>query len=61
MNDHDLLIRIDQMLQDLSPRIACLEKKVDSLRLWKSRVLGIAVGVSASISILLNWLIKKVF
>ncbi len=58
MNDHDLLIRIDQSLRDLFPRFEILEKKVDSLRLWRARVLGISCGAAAVITVIVNWIIK---
>lgn len=45
-SDHDLLVRIDERLENLSPWVANIEKRVKALEAWRN----VAVGASFILS-----------
>ena len=53
-SDHGLLIRIDERIKTLQSNVRNLQEKIDTLMSDRAKLIGICVGVSGSVAILVK-------
>ena len=51
-SDRDLLVRIDERVKSLTERLPALEKRVNELEDFKTKMVGYACGAVAVVSVL---------
>lgn len=52
--DHNLLIRIDEALKNLKEDVRIVQGKIDMLTEDRAKLIGICVGVAATVSIVVK-------
>ena len=53
-SDHGLLIRIDERIKTLQTNVSALQNKIDVLMSDRAKLIGICVGVSGAVAVLVK-------